>query len=167
MANCRMTVSFNHRQEKSLFKKIIAGIAIGCAAQLAQASSTTALTTVTDVERALMSGANVTVTLDFSKCTNNDASAAPSSTRGGLKITAFRILANGTISFADQHETIDSKGQPILQILRYQVKPDGGVGFTLNTFSLPSYSTIPAVAYTCAVNQGVYFFEESGHDRRR
>lgn len=112
-------------------------------------------------------GRDVTVTLDFSKCTNNDASAAPSSTRGGLKITAFRILANGAIAFSDQHVTIDSKDQPILQILRYQVKPDASVAFTLNTFLLPSYSTIPAVAYTCAVNQGVNFFEESGHGRWR
>lgn len=150
-----------------MFKKIIAGIAIGCAAQLAQASTTTALTTASDVEKALMSGGNVTVTLDFSKCTNNDASAAPSSTRGGLKITAFRILANGTISFADQHQTIDSKGQPIMQILRYQVKPDGAVAFTMNTFSLPSYSAAPTIGYSCAVNQGVYFFEEGGHDRGR
>lgn len=150
-----------------MFKKIIAGIAIGCAAQVAQADPTTALTTVNDVERALMSGGNVTVTLDFSKCTNNDASAAPSSTRGGLKISAFRIVANGTISFADQHETIDSKGQPIMQILRYQVKPDGVVAFTMSTFSLPSYSASPSVGYTCAVNQGVYFFEEGGHGKWR
>ncbi|WP_158568067.1 MULTISPECIES: VirK family protein [unclassified Duganella] len=150
-----------------MFKKIIAGIAIGCATQLALASPTTPLTTVNDLERALMSGANVTVTLDFSKCTNNDVSAAPSSTRGGLKIEAFRILANGTISFADHHETIDSKGLPIMQILRYQVKTDGGVAFTMSTFSLPSYSTIPNVAYTCAVNQGVYFFEDKGPDGRR
>ncbi|MBP1207507.1 hypothetical protein JOD97_005587 [Duganella sp. 1411] len=81
-----MTVSFNYEQKKSLFKKIIGGIAIGCAAPVAQADPTAALTTVSDVERALMSGGTVSVKLDFSKCTNNDASAAPSSTRGGLKI---------------------------------------------------------------------------------
>ncbi|KQQ45839.1 hypothetical protein ASF61_19505 [Duganella sp. Leaf126] len=142
-----------------MFKTFLAGVAIGCAAPAALAASATPLTTVNAVENALLGGADVTVTLDLAKCRNNDPAAAPSSTRGGLQISAFRITADGVIAFSDQRQTVDRNGLPILQVLRYQVKKDGSVAFTSHMFSLPAYTAAPVVSYACAVNQGVYFFE--------
>jgi hypothetical protein len=123
------------------------------------AHPTVQLSSVADVESALGRGVPVSVVLDLAKCVPAAGATAPGTVRGGLKIDAYRILADGTLSFADGHATVDRSGQPIWQFLRYQVKPDQAVTFTMDVFSLPSYTRkAEQISYACTVNQGIAFF---------
>lgn len=123
------------------------------------ANPTVQLSSLAEVENALGRGAPVSVALDLAKCNPGAGATSPGTVRGGLKIDAYRILADGTLSFADGHATVDRSGQPIWQFLRYQVKPDQAVTFTMDVFSLPSYTRkAEQISYACAVNQGIAFF---------
>jgi hypothetical protein len=113
------------------------------------------------VESALDRGAAVSVTVDLTKCTPAGGTTSPGTTCGGLKINAYRITPDGTLSFADEHATVDSKGNPIWQFIRYQVKPDQTIAFTTDLVSMPLYTRLmPQIGYACAVNQGIAFFTE-------
>ncbi|MCS4510596.1 VirK family protein [Xylophilus ampelinus] len=110
-----------------------------------------------DIERALAAGGDVAVSIDLSQCTGKDG-ARPTQTRGGLRIGAYRIVEDGTLSFSDAHFTVARDGQPIQQLLRYQVRPDRSIDFTMFVFDLPSYQARSAVlAYRCGINQGIQF----------
>lgn len=135
------------------------------AALLASASSTSAapaddasLGSLTEIQRALDSGASVAVAIDLSQCTPTSGGATPSQTRGGLRIGAYRVTADGTLSFADEHVTVGRDGKPIQQFLHYQVHPDNTVDFSMFVFALPSYQqTGSTLGYRCAINQGLRF----------
>lgn len=122
------------------------------------ASAKSRLDNPADIQQALASGSDVAVAIDLSQCTANSANATPTRTRGGLRIEAYRIVEDGTLSFSDGHFTVARDGQPIQQLLRYQVRPDGTIDFTMFVFDLPSYQQrSEPVAYRCAINQGLRF----------
>ncbi|PPT93327.1 VirK family protein [Xanthomonas theicola] len=122
------------------------------------ASAATPLHSLAEIERALDTGATVAVAVDLSQCTPASAGATPTQTRGGLRIGAYRVIADGTLSFADEHFTVGRDGKPIQQFLRYQVRPDGSIDFTMAVFALPGYQQIGAtLGYRCAIDQGLHF----------
>lgn len=110
--------------------------------------------------QALDQGKNVSVAIDLSQCMPQGA-AAHSQTRGGRRIDAYRIVQDGTVSFSDSHFTVAGDGQPIVQFMRYQVRPDQTVDFGTWMFNLPGYDLrSPPVAYRCAIGQGTRFHKE-------
>ncbi|CAG8999344.1 MAG: hypothetical protein CENE_01318 [Candidatus Celerinatantimonas neptuna] len=118
-----------------------------------QLSTTQALT------EALDEGANVNAIVDLSVCTPENG-ADSSSTKGGLKVTPFRIL-NGVVSFADTHSTVSTRSgtpKPISQTLRYEVKANGNIKVTSFLFSIPSYRLINQVSFDCVINEGLKFY---------
>lgn len=127
--------------------------------QSAPSYSNNALQTVSAVGHALNSGATVNATVDLSQCTRQGG-GEPSTTKGGLKVSPFRIQNDGTLSFADSHFTVStSTQQPLMQFLRYTVAPEGGnITVSSYIFSVPDYSLISQVAFDCAINQGVNFY---------
>lgn len=134
----------------------------------ANASPTRQLTALADIESALNNGGTVSVAVNLSRCAPAGDTKTGSSTSGGLKIGAYRIVSDGTLSFSDSHESVGTDGKPLWQFIRYQVKADQTILFTSDLFSLPAYTRLmPQVAYSCAVNQGVKFFTDasdpSGH----
>ncbi|WP_242448985.1 VirK family protein [Burkholderia metallica] len=142
-------------------KKLLSVLSIVAPCLSAHAGQAIPLSTLEEVEGALNHGAAVSVTVDLTQCSPAGTTTAPGTTRGGLRISAYRITQDGTLSFADQHATVDASGQPIWQFIRYQVKPDQTVAFSTDLFSLPSYARLaPRISYTCTVNQGIAFFAE-------
>lgn len=122
------------------------------------ASAKSRLDNPADIQQALTAGDAVSVAIDLSLCTPNSANATPSRTRGGLRIEAYRIVEDGTLSFSDAHFTVARDGLPIQQLLRYQVRPDGTIDFTMFVFDLPGYQQrAEPLAYRCAINQGLRF----------
>ncbi|OAX64408.1 hypothetical protein A6R71_11340, partial [Xanthomonas translucens pv. arrhenatheri] len=120
------------------------------------AGAATPLGSLAEIERSLDSGASVAVAIDLSQCTPNPGGATPTQTRGGLRIGAYRVIADGTLSFADEHPTVGLDGKPIQQFLRYQVHPDNSIDFSMAVFALPGYRQNGAtLGYRCAINQGV------------
>ncbi|CAM3815005.1 VirK family protein [Paracidovorax anthurii] len=127
------------------------------AACAATAHADDKLNTLAAIQHALEDGDSVAVAIDLSQCVPQ-GDAAPSQTRGGRRIEAYRIVADGTLSFGESHTTVARDGQPILQFMRYQVRPDQTVDFTTYMFNLPGYDqrTVPAT-YRCAIGQGIKF----------
>ncbi|QDI03017.1 hypothetical protein E4A48_04310 [Xanthomonas cerealis pv. cerealis] len=122
------------------------------------AGAATPLDSLAEIERALDSGASVAVAIDLSQCTPTTGGATPTQTRGGLRIGAYRVIADGTLSFADEHLTVGRDGKPIQQFLRYQVHPDSSVDFSMAVFALPGYQQNgTTLGYRCAINQGLHF----------
>lgn len=110
---------------------------------------------------ALLQGAAVHLVLDLGACQPALPSAKPSQTRGGLRLDAFRITPDQVLAFADEHVSIAADGQPLVQILRYRVKPDDSAEFSMEAFDLPSYRPRgDKVAYRCAVNRGLTFYRD-------
>ncbi|QNH16416.1 virk protein [Xanthomonas sp. SS] len=122
------------------------------------AGAATPLGSLAEIERSLESGASVAVAIDLSQCTPSAGGATPTQTRGGLRIGAYRVTEDGTLSFADEHFTVGRDGKPIQQFLRYQVHPDSRIDFSMAVFALPGYQQNGAtLGYRCAINQGLRF----------
>ena len=127
-----------------------------------QACAALQLSSLAEVEAALDHGTPVSVTVDLTRCAPAGTTKNPGTTRGGLKITSYRITPDGTLSFADEHASVGTDGSPLWQFIRYQVKPDQTVAFSTDLFSLPSYSRLmPEINYTCAIDHGIEFFADS------
>lgn len=127
----------------------------------AQASANPQLSTLADVEAALNRGATVSVAVDLTRCAPAGNTTQPGTTRGGLKISSYRITPDGTLSFADEHASVAQDGSPLWQFIRYQIKPDQTVAFSTDLFSLPAYTRLmPQITYACAINQGIEFFSD-------
>ncbi|SFD39426.1 VirK family protein [Paracidovorax konjaci] len=115
------------------------------------------LSTLAAIQHALEEGDSVSVAIDLSQCVPQ-GNAGPSQTRGGRRIESYRIVPDGTLSFSDSHFTVAGDGQPIVQFMRYQIRPDQTVDFTTTMFNLPGYDLrTAAVAYRCAIGQGTRF----------
>ncbi|MCW3610631.1 VirK family protein [Burkholderia cenocepacia] len=113
-----------------------------------------------EVENALNQGAGVSVAVDLSNCAPTGTTPAPGTTRGVLRINASRITRDGTLSFADEHATVDASGQPIWQF-SYHIKADLTGAFSTDLLSLPTYNRIALrISYTCAIDQGIAFSTE-------
>jgi len=147
--------------EVFILKKLLVALSLIVPMLSVHAGQTIQLSSLAEVENALNRGADVSVTVDLTKCAPAGTTTSPGTTRGGLGIKAFRITPDGVLSFSDERATVDSSGQPIWQFIRYQVKPDQTIAFATDLFSLPSYARLmPEINYACAVNQGMVFFEE-------
>ncbi|MPW23649.1 Virk protein (modular protein) [Paraburkholderia piptadeniae] len=127
------------------------------------------LPSLADVESALNRGAAVSVAADLTKCSPAGDTTSQSGTRGGVKINAYWTMADGTLSFSDEHATVDLVGAPtfqdpfgapIWQSIRYTVKPDQTVFVATKLFFLPSYNPMMHVDYACAINQGIAYYTE-------
>ncbi|MCA1371821.1 VirK family protein [Bradyrhizobium sp. BRP14] len=112
-----------------------------------------------EVELALTTGKPVNVSIDLGLCTPATGDTPPTKTRGGISIDGYRITSDGTLAFADEHFTIDRDGKPIVQFLRYRIRPDGGAEFTMVVFNVPSYERKgTSLAYKCSIGHGLSFF---------
>ncbi|AVB20194.1 MULTISPECIES: VirK family protein [Pseudomonas syringae group] len=124
---------------------------------LAHAGET--LSSLPAITHALNTGASVAVVIDLGQCKSSVAGAEPSRTKGGKRIDAYRITADGTLAFSDTHFTLDRTNKPIEQFIRYQVRADGTAGFSMTTLSVPGYQQVgDAVSYECAIGKGLSFF---------
>ncbi|ACM35894.1 MULTISPECIES: VirK family protein [Rhizobium/Agrobacterium group] len=99
----------------------------------------------------MTSGETVNVVLDFTKCTSTDDQKKPGMMRGDLRISAFLIRPDNSISFSDEHFTITTMDkEPIYQFLRYSLKPDETASFTMTTLSMPEKAHKgEVIAYNC------------------
>ncbi|WP_192457168.1 VirK family protein [Musicola keenii] len=124
----------------------------------APAMASNALKSTDAVITALTQGRSVNVTIDLSACTPQEGTPA-SKTRGGLQISAYRLIDNGTLSFSDEHFTVANDGTPIQQFMRYQLLPDNTIRFTTFMFNLPSLQPRGnTLSYQCKLGQDIGFF---------
>ncbi|MCM2291858.1 VirK family protein [Allorhizobium sp. BGMRC 0089] len=124
----------------------------------AQASSP--LPTSEALSTALMAGETVNVVVDLGKCRTETDPPRPGAMKGGLRISSFLERPDHSISFSDDHLTITSKDKkPIYQFVRYTVKPDNTVIYSMKILSVPEYKSEGGVfAYRCKLGDGVRFF---------
>lgn len=145
----------------SKIKSPLLALSIAAGLWSAQACAASPLSNLGEVEAALHRGTPVSVTVDLTRCAPTGNTTNPGTTRGGLKITSYRITPDGTLSFADEHASVAADGAPLWQFIRYQVKPDQTVAFSTDLFSLPSYARLmPQITYTCAIDHGIEFFAD-------
>lgn len=117
------------------------------------------LVDVEQVKEALNGGAVVNAAIDLSQCTRSDG-GAPSQTKGGLRVSPYRIKSDGSLSFSDTHFTVSTRTGvpvPITQFLRYSVTPEGAITLTSYIYSMPNYNLMSEVSFDCAINEGVSF----------
>ncbi|CAM3127440.1 hypothetical protein BZK31_14100 [Pseudomonas floridensis] len=118
-----------------------------------------ALPDLPSITKALNTGESVSVVIDLSQCTSSIKGAEPSKTKGGKRIDAYRITADGMLAFSDTHFTLDRDNKPIEQFIRYRIQPDGKADFSMTTLSVPGYQPLgQSVSYDCAVGKGLSFF---------
>jgi len=113
---------------------------------------------VVTVEHALAAGKQLNATIDLTRCTGDTPNTPAGTTRGGLTVSAYRILPDNTLSFADTHFTVRSDGTPITQFLRYTIDTTGTARFASYIFAMPAYTLQSQVSYTCKLGDGVKLF---------
>jgi hypothetical protein len=117
------------------------------------------LETVESVINALNNGAMVSAAVDLTKCSNQDG-GAPSTIRGGLKVSSYRIEEDGTLWFEDSFftaSTSSGRADPIMLILRYLVNPEGAITVNSFIYSIPDYTLTRTSSFDCLINNGVNF----------
>jgi hypothetical protein len=114
------------------------------------------LNDLASIQRSLDAGHRVSAVIDLSRCTP-EGNGQPSQTKGGLTIGSYRVLADSTLAFSDSVVAVSADNKPLQQVLRYRVKPDGSIGFTSTTLSLPDYAQVGQVSFRCAIGNGVNF----------
>lgn len=124
------------------------------------AAHATPLSNQPSIIAALNAGQRVSAIVDLSQCTPQDASPRIQ-VKGGLTISAYRITPDGTLAFSDAHPTVNTNGQPIIQILRYRIPPDGNITFLSSMFNLPDYSLISQGSFNCTLGKGISFASTS------
>ncbi|MET4674892.1 VirK family protein [Luteibacter sp. ME-Dv--P-043b] len=140
---------------------LLAALAAVVPISASMAQSPSSIYSLEELKTAADNGANIAVTVDLTKCKPTGTTTAPGTTKGGLKIGAYRVTPDGVFSFSDAHETVGQDGKPLWQFLRYQVKPDQTVAFTAFMYSLPTYTPLgPEITYECGINRGVTFIPE-------
>jgi hypothetical protein len=117
------------------------------------------LESVESVINALDNGAPVNATVDMSKCTPED-DGAPSTIRGGLKLSTYRINEDGTLWFEDSFISVSSgtgREDPVMVLLRYLANPEGSVTVTSFVFSIPDYTLTMKESFDCSINIAIDF----------
>ncbi len=125
------------------------------------AEAATALTTLNDITSALKEGETVNTVMDLSKCTPASVRKSAGTMQGGLRIDSFLIRPDQSLSFADDRFTMTAKDRkPIYQLLRYHVKADKSVVFSMTTMTVPEMKQIGSVeTYHCTIGEGMRFFK--------
>ncbi|MEM5432613.1 conserved exported protein of unknown function (plasmid) [Cupriavidus taiwanensis] len=149
-------------------QKLLIALSIAMPAISGHAEPTEQLPSFTDVISAINRGATVSVIVDLTKCATAGDTTMQGSTRGGLKINTYQILADGTLYFADERATVSTFGDPRFPSnfwnptwlsVRYNLKPNQTVSVATEIFSIPHYSRLAGNSeFTCAINQGVEFY---------
>ncbi|HHW4678728.1 MAG TPA: VirK family protein [Xylella sp.] len=111
-----------------------------------------------EIIAALDTGHPVSVSINLLNCIPENGTPA-SYTRGGLRIQAYRVTADGALAFSDAHFTVAKDGKPIQQVMRYQVYENGNAKFTSHMYDLPALNPRGSVfSYQCAINSGMHFY---------
>ncbi|WP_425511085.1 VirK family protein [Xylella taiwanensis] len=118
------------------------------------------LNTQSEILAAFDTGHAVSVSIKLSNCIPESGTPV-SQTRGSLHIQAYRLTADGTLAFSDEHFTVSDDGKPIQQFMRYQVYKNGNIRFTTYMYDLPAMTPRGSVfAYQCAINSGMHFYSD-------
>lgn len=122
----------------------------------------TPLLKLDDIDAALRSGETVNTVMDLGKCTSSADHKRLGAMQGGMRISTFLIRPDQSLSFADDHFTMTSKDRKtIYQLLRYYVKPDNSITFTMTTMMVPEMKQLGGVeTYHCKVGEGMLFFKD-------
>ncbi|KLD70743.1 VirK family protein [Xanthomonas pisi] len=136
----------------------LALVAVAVCATISPALAKQRISSSAHLIAALESGHDVAVSVDLSRCTP-EAGTTPSRSRGGVRIGAYRLTEDGTLSFSDtQFIAASSDGRPFQQFQRYQVGPDNRVRLTTYMYDVPSLQQRgPLLAYQCTLDQGIGF----------
>lgn len=141
-----------------MLRKLIFAPTLALMLLAAPAMASTPLPTLPDIQRALDRGESVSVALNFGLCKPAQGTKA-TQTKGGLRLSAYRITPDGTLAFSDDHFTVANDDlKPIRQFIRYQIRPDGTAQISIHMFDLPGLQPrgTPLV-YNCALNSGLSF----------
>ncbi|MCC4632127.1 MULTISPECIES: VirK family protein [Xanthomonas] len=136
----------------------LAVVAVAVCATISPALAKQRISSSADLIATLESGHEVAVSVDLSRCAP-EAGTTASRSRGGVRIGAYRLTDDGTLSFSDtQFIAASSDGRPFQQFQRYQVAPDNRVRLTTSMYELPSLQQRgPLLAYQCTLDQGIRF----------
>jgi hypothetical protein len=117
------------------------------------------LESVESVINALDNGAPVNATVDMSKCIPEDE-GAPSTIRGGLRLSSYRINEDGALWFEDSFFSVlpgTGREDPVMVLLRYLANPEGSVTVTSFVYSIPDYTLTMKESFDCSINIAINF----------
>ncbi|MGC6028790.1 VirK family protein [Enterobacter kobei] len=112
------------------------------------------------IKETLISGHQVSVVTDFSKCEGSPQTG----TIGGTSINSFLVLTdpktkNERIAFSDYHQRLDDKhSTPQIDFVRYNITADNNVLVTMSMYPATTNTREASRTYTCPINTGSKFF---------
>jgi hypothetical protein len=115
------------------------------------------LQTAAALEHAVLSGQDIHVVLDLSRCVAHGSAETGPMIHGSLHPNAFMVLSDHTVAFAETHFTVRPDNAPVDEFLSYRVKPDGKVTFRTVSLNLPTYAIIRQESFDCEIGKGVTF----------
>jgi hypothetical protein len=111
-------------------------------------------TDVVALQKAVLDGKGIAVTLDLSRC---QARGAGPPLRGAQHVDAFLILRDGTIAFSTTHFTLRPDKTPVDEFMSFRVHPDSKVEVRTSFLNPVTFTILQEAAFDCDIGKSVTF----------
>jgi hypothetical protein len=143
-----------HRSAGLHIGALLAALIIPCGSDRAMADEAT---DAAALQKAVLAGTSIAVTLDLSRCRAQDSGQAGPSLRGVQHVDAFLILADGTIAFSTTHFTLRPDKTPVDEFTSFRVHPDGSAEIRTSFLNPATFAVSQEAAFGCAIGKSVTF----------
>jgi hypothetical protein len=134
---------------------LLAALIISCG--IDRAALAGEATDVAALQKAVLDGKGIAVTLDLSRCQAHDSGQAGPPLRGAQHFDAFLILGDGTIAFSTMHFTLRPDKTPLDEFMSFRVHPDGTVEVRTSFLNPVTFTVFQEAAFDCDIGKSVTF----------
>jgi VirK protein len=110
-----------------------------------------------ELEKAVLDGEDIRVTLDLSKCLVHDTDKPGPILRGSMLIEGYMIQSDRSIVFSTMHFTLRNDGTPVNEFLSFKVESSGKIDARIRFLNPVTYVVFHESEYDCNINEGVLF----------
>lgn len=110
-----------------------------------------------DLEKAVLDGKDIRMTLDLSKCMIEGSEKSGPSIRGSLHFDGYMIESDQTIAFATTHFTVRADNTPVSEFLSFKVSPTGKVSARTRFLNPTTYAVMRETHLECEIGKGIAF----------
>jgi hypothetical protein len=135
---------------------LLAALIIPCG--IDRAAMADEATDVVALQKAVLDGNGIAVTLDLSRCRAHDSGQAGPPLRGAQHFDAFVILGDGTIAFSTTHFTLRPDKTPVDEFTSFRVHPNGNVEVRTSFLNPVTFTVFQEAAFDCDIGKSVTFY---------
>jgi hypothetical protein len=110
------------------------------------------------LKQAILSGKNISMTVDLAACHIHGTDKPGPSVRGSLHFEGFMIEADQSIAFATTHFTVKSDNTPMDEVLSFRIQPSGAIIARTRFLNASTYDVLHDSEFDCSIGNGTKFY---------